>query len=168
MPPRHPRRLPSFDYIGFHRYFLTLCTESRRRYFTEAVIVEAVLRQMRTCAADQGFGILAYCFMPDHLHLLVEGQREDADGRRFITLLRQRSGFACRPYCANKLWQRFLYERVLRGEEATIPVARYILENPVRGKLVARAEDYAWSGSDMYGIREILDAAGAWSPPTSR
>jgi hypothetical protein len=47
---------------------------------------------------------------------------------------------------------------VLRGDEATLGVARYILENPVRAGLVARVEDYPFAGSMVYPIAEILAA----------
>jgi len=33
---------------------------------------------------------------------------------------------------ANRLWQRYGFERVLRDDEATLVVAKYILENPLR------------------------------------
>jgi len=31
----YPEHLPTFDYIGVYRYFLTFCTHERRRHFTE-------------------------------------------------------------------------------------------------------------------------------------
>jgi len=49
---------------------------------------------------------------------------------------------------------------VLRGDEATLVVARYILENPIRAGFVERAEDYSYSGSQVYSIEQILTAIG--------
>ena len=49
---------------------------------------------------------------------------------------------------------------VLRDDEATLIVARYILENPVRAGLVATPESYPFSGSEVYALGEILDAVG--------
>jgi len=46
----------------------------------------------------------------------------------------------------------------LRSDEAAISVARYILENPVRGGLVVRIEDYPYSGSTEYTLEQILEA----------
>ncbi len=45
------------------------------------------------------------------------------------------------------LWQEGYYERVLRSDEATETVVRYVLDNPVRAGLVQRAEDYSFSGA---------------------
>ena len=32
--------------------------------------------------AKQAFDVLAYCVMPDHVHILLEGQSDEADFRR--------------------------------------------------------------------------------------
>ena len=39
------------------------------------------------------FKVWAYCFMPDHLHLLLEGETKEADLKRLIVLFKQASGF---------------------------------------------------------------------------
>jgi REP element-mobilizing transposase RayT len=56
----------------------------------------------------------------------------------------------------NKLWQPGYYEHVLRKEEDTNEVLRYILNNPVRKGLVAHDLDYRYSGSMAMNIKEIL------------
>ena len=154
----NPGHLTSFDYIGFYRYFLTFCTDQRHRHFVVPEHVEIVLQQIVRAAADAGFAIVAYCFMPDHLHLLVEAQSEDSDGRQFIKRAKQFSGFYFKQTCCTPLWQRYGFEHVLRDDEATLGVARYILDNPVRAGLVARVEDYPFAGSMLYPLAEILAA----------
>jgi hypothetical protein len=46
----------------------------------------------------------------------------------------------------------------LRAEESALAVARYIFENPIRARLVARVEDYPFLGSSVYTVDEILEA----------
>ena len=58
------------------------------------------------------------------------------------------------------------YDRVLRADEDTVSVVRYILENPLRAGLVTRPEDYPYSGSSTYSIEALVDAA-AWVPRRS-
>jgi REP element-mobilizing transposase RayT len=96
--------------------------------------------------------------MPDHVHLLVEGQADDSDCRQFISRAKQYSGFHYRTAFRQRLWQRYGYERTLRGTEALISVARYILENPVRARLVTRIDEYPFSGSSIYSIEQIIEA----------
>lgn len=96
--------------------------------------------------------------MPDHLHLLIEGLQDDSDCLRFIKLAKQYSGFHFSQLRGRKLWQRYGFEHVLHDDELTLVVARYVLQNPVRGALVSDAKDYPFIGSGTYSIEELLDA----------
>jgi putative transposase len=115
----HPERLEAFDYIGFHRYFLTFCTFERRGVFVNNDAVGLVRTQLSRASSESQFSVSAYCFMPDHLHLLVEGLSESSDGRRLVALFKQLSGFHYQHMFRARLWQRYGYERVLRGDEDT-------------------------------------------------
>jgi putative transposase len=160
----HPTRVPHFPYTGIQRYFLTLCTENRRRVFVCEPTVSAALEHFRQSAARHGFANLAYCFMPDHLHLLFEACREDANLCPCVSDAKQRSGFAFRRSAAYRLWQTGYYDHVLRDEESVFAVVRYILENPVRAGFASRLGEYKFCGSDVYSMDEILACPEIWSP----
>lgn len=153
-----PKHLQGFDYLGCHQYFLTFCTDRRRRCFVTGDEVETVSTQSARAAGEQRVALLAYCYMPDHVHLLVEGEADDSDCLRFIARAKQFSGFHYKARFGQRLWQRYGYEHTLRSEEAAISVARYILENPIRAGLVARVEDYPFAGSSRYTVEQILDS----------
>jgi putative transposase len=154
LPP--PRRLQTFSYIGRHAYSLRFCTQDRRAVFVDHLVVDLVLSQFVLAARDTGIAILAYCFMPDHVHLVVAGTAEDADARAFIIRAKQLSGFVYGHANGVRLWQRYSYERVLRADESCDTVMRYVLENPVREGLVSRAHDYPFSGSCLHPLRDLL------------
>ena len=78
MFPKRPR-IAGFSYIGFHRYSLTICTSERKPLFSDAETVDAVLTTIRRSAEAHGFAVLACCFMPDHVHLIVGASSESAD-----------------------------------------------------------------------------------------
>ena len=105
--------------------------------------------------------MIAYCFMPDHLHLLVEGLAENSDCKRFIARLKQYSGFYYKRQFGTRLWQRYGFERVVRDSEHTFVIARYILENPVRAGLVAAIEENPFVGSFVYTLPELIASAYA-------
>ena len=157
MAQRHTPRLSTFDYIGSYRYSLTICTYKRRTLFTSPVNVERALLQISRSAERQRFEILAYCFMPDHLHMLVGGETAVSDARRFIDLARQLSGYAHRQATGDRLWQRSTWDRVLRSDDDTTTVIRYLLLNPVRAGLVERPLDYPGSGSLVFDRDALLD-----------
>ena len=168
MHNRRPR-LQGFAYTGFHRYFLTFCTAGRHKAFTNPSTVACVREQILSAAHTQGVAILAYVFMPDHLHLLVEGKREDADLKSFVHLAKQKSGFAYTRSYRHRLWQPSYYDRILREEEDTWDVIRYIVMNPVRANLVKQFTQYAFLGSAVMTRDELMQELAAmpatkWQP----
>jgi putative transposase len=154
----YPEHLKAFDYLGPRQYFLTFCTHERHRLFVRADAVGLVRTQIARASANACMSVVAYCFMPDHVHLLVEGQSDDSDCKRFIARAKQYSGFYYQAEFGGQLWQRYGYEHVLRDDEAMVSVARYILENPVRAQLAASVQDYPFSGSEVYSVEQLLEA----------
>jgi putative transposase len=148
--------LPAFGYTGVFRYSLTLCTFDRLPAFAEPPVVATVLSQLRSTAAKEGFAVLAYCFMKDHLHLLLAGDRDDSDLRRFVVRFRQASGYWYAQATGRRLWQEGYYDHVLRSEEDTRTVVRYLLGNPVRAGLTDSIGEYPWAGSDLFRIEDIV------------
>ena len=156
MHTNRPHRLRGFDYLGFYRYSLTFCTDFRARLFVEPEVVELVLSQFLRAVTEEEFSLLAYCFMPDHVHFLVQGNAESSDGHRLIKLGKQYAGYAYSQKYGCKLWQPWGFERVLRDDEATFTVARYIVENPVRAGLVKTVLDYPFVGSQVYELKDLI------------
>jgi putative transposase len=157
-----PERLKTFDYLGPQRYFLTFCTDRRHQAFTDREHVDLVHAQILRTSTLMAFEITAYCYMPDHLHLLVEGVEDRSDCREFISRAKQFTGFHYAQLTGRRLWQRYGYERTLRADDATPSVVRYILENPVRRGLVRNLEEYPFCGSSGYTMEELADAI-RWS-----
>ena len=153
-----PPRLDGFEYIGLYRYFLTFSARSRRAVFTDTITARETLAQVLRTASKEHFSILAYCLMPDHVRLLVEGTTERADVRRFAKMSKQRSGAAHALRCRGRLWQEGYHDRILRKDEDVKDIARYILENPVRAGLVRVPTDYPYLGSEIWTLTELFDA----------
>ena len=151
-------RLDGFDYTGGYRYFLTICTQGRARVFMTRDAVEVVLAQLLQSARDEHMAVIAYCFMPDHLHLLVEGTDPVSQLTKFVRVFKQRSAFHWKRVFGSELWQRSYFERVLRSHESSIEVARYILANPLRAGIVESVEDYPFLGSLTMPVRDVLDS----------
>lgn len=125
-----------FPYVGLHRYSLTICTKDRKALFVESMTVASVLTTIRQCGGTYGFAVFAYCFMPDHLHLIASATSAASDLRQFMTRCKQRAGYEYRQRTGEYLWQPSYFDHVLRDEEDTARAVRYVLENPVRKGLV--------------------------------
>ncbi|HEY9465944.1 MAG TPA: transposase [Vicinamibacterales bacterium] len=139
-----PKRLSSHNYLGIARYFLTFCTFERIQALADPDVAARTLEQFRRTAAIEQFAIRAYCLMPDHVHLLVEGLSARSDLKRFAKMAKQRSGGVHRRRCGVKLWQEGYFDRVLRDGDDPAALARYILDNPIEAGL----PNYPNVGSD--------------------
>ena len=63
-----------------------------------------------------------------------------------VSRWKQLTGYHIGRTHTKRLWQPDYFERVLRDDESTIVVARYILENPIRAGLAKGIGEYpfAW------------------------
>ena len=146
-------RLASFEYFGSYAYFVTCATEHGSQHFKDKAVVDSLLPVLRETSGRFGFSIYAYCFMPDHLHLLLVG-KDDSPLHRFMKLFKQQSSFAFKKAYGESLWQKSYYDHILRKEEALSDVALYILNNPVRKGLIASYQDYPFLGSFVFDVKK--------------
>jgi len=144
MKARRPSRLKTFNYKGKHRYFVSCATEARRKLLIDSDVVTALSDQiLRTCA-ERAFTVIAYVFMDDHIHLLVEGHSEDSHFVSMMTLLRQRTAIAYRRLTRERLWQEGYNERVLRPKDDVFGIIEYIRSNPSNAGLRPERSEYPY------------------------
>ena len=142
--PKRPR-LKDFDYVGTYAYFITILTKDRVAWFNKAEIVDGLRNILMETARLETFHILAYCFTPDHLHLLVVGEDDKSNLKKFISAFKQKTGYWFKMNYNENLWHVSYYDHILRKEESIESVAIYILENPVRKGLVSYFREYPFS-----------------------
>ena len=117
----------------------------RETTFFDEADYRLYLTLLRQGAAKAGAEIWAYCLMPNHVHAIVTPR--DADGlrrvfgdlhRRYTAHINARLGWT------GHLWQA-RFASVAMGEDHLAAALRYVSLNPVRARLVERAEDWPWS-----------------------
>ena len=158
---RKPNRLAAESYWGRRGYFLTICTDQRRRILTDTNFINALISILRQTCGIHGCNVYAYCFMPDHLHLVLTGQRDDASLPGFVQAFKSLGARESWKHNIKSLWQKGFYDHVLRRGESIDAAAWYVFLNPVRGGLVQQAEDWPYSGSFVFtwpGLRTVADA----------
>jgi REP element-mobilizing transposase RayT len=139
----------------FH-YSLTWCCERRERVFTQQDRVDLVREQVLRACRESEFEVVADCFMPDHVHKLVRGRSPTANGRQFIHLAKQYSGFYFKRTFKQRLWQRYGHDRFVRNDGDVKTIVQYVIENPVRAGLVTSVEHYPFIGSHIYTREELI------------
>lgn len=156
MPHFYPKHLPDFPYVGKLSYALEFTTESRALLLTENAAIDLVVQQFLRAATETGFAIVTYCLMPDHAHLVVDGERDDSDCLRFIKLAKQYSAYYYKQSFGQRLWQRYGYERFIRDAMERALTIRYLLANPVEAGLVGDPREYHGLGSQRYTVDELM------------
>ncbi len=105
---------------------------------------------LEVCKDKSGFEIYAYCFMSNHVHLLIKEGKEDL-------------GIAFRRIGATYVyWYNWKYSRrghlfqdrykseVVETDRYLQTVVRYIHRNPLKAGMVRELADYKWSSYGEY------------------
>ena len=156
MPHFYPKHLPDFPYMGKLSYALEFTTEERALLLNDNAAIDLVVQQFLRAGTERGFAIVTYCVMPDHAHLVVDGEREDSDCLAFIKLAKQYSAYYFKQAFGRRLWQRYGYERFIRDDMERALTIRYLLANPVRAGLVSDPREYHGLGSQRYTVDELM------------
>jgi putative transposase len=106
--------------------------------------------------------VWAWCLMPNHVHLILVPS--DADGLR-RALSRTHRTYAGIIHTRRKRTGHFWQGRfgsVVMDEAHLAAAVRYVSMNPVRARLVARAQDWRWSSvrAHLYGRNDGLTTRG--------
>lgn len=114
-----------------------------------------------------GVEVWAWCLMPNHVHLILVPS--DPDGLRHA-LARVHRGYAGTIQARRKRTGHFWQGRfgaVAMDEQHLAAALRYVSLNPVRARLVKRAQDWRWSSTRAH-LRGKDDSLTALAPIRDR
>ena len=133
-------RLPRFVLPGFPHH-VTQRGNRRERTFFEEGDYALYLDLLADAAARAGVEIWSYCLMPNHVHIVAVPRDEDGLRRCFRYVHRHYTGYInARLRVTGHLWQG-RFSSVAMYEPHLVSAFRYVALNPVRARLVERAED---------------------------
>lgn len=125
----------------------------RQRTFFEEADYALYLDLLADAAERARSEVWAYCLMPNHVHIVLTPSDEDGLWRTFGELHRRYTGFInARRRMTGHLWQG-RFGSVAMDEAHFVTALRYIALNPVRARLVERAEDWRWSSTRAFVAR---------------
>ncbi|MCG8512078.1 MAG: transposase, partial [Rhodospirillales bacterium] len=114
-----------------------------------------------TACRAAGVEVWAWCLMPNHVHLILVPQDPDGLRRSLSRVHRAYAGaIHAREERSGHFWQG-RFGAVAMDEAHLAAALRYVLLNPVRARLVARARDWAWSSlhAHLGGDDGVTDTA---------
>ena len=123
----------------------------------EPEIVNIFTGILTSVVAKMGCIIPAYCFMPDHQHLIITGKQSDSDIWKTVVSYKQKTGFWMSANKSGTNWQKDFYDHIIRNQEDIVRQVKYILDNPVRKGLVSSWQEYPFKGSIGCQMEDILN-----------
>jgi putative transposase len=158
-------RLSRQEYVGTGWFFITICVANRRKLFTTPKVCNWFLNIVRRAAATHSFAVHAYCLMPDHVHLLLEGRDPHSNLLAFIKVIKTKTSMPFMRKTGKPLWQKKFYDHILRRNDSPDDIAWYIWMNPVRAGLCQRPEEYPFLGSLTGAWHKTHRSSARWLPP---
>lgn len=129
--------------VAHQIYHITICTYQRQPFFACWRTGRVLVHILKDLQQQQVANSLAWVIMPDHLHWLMQlgDSHPLADA---LQLCKGRSAKAINQHLSRQgpLWQKGVNDRAIRKEEDLVQVARYIVANPLRARLVNKLGDY--------------------------
>jgi putative transposase len=124
-------RLPREHYRGAVNVAFTLCVAGKVGLFTDDKIVSAFVALLAASAKRHDCVVSIYCFMPDHVHVLLSGQGESSDTWAAVVGFKQQTGFWLAKHHQEVRWQKDFFDHIVRRDEDLGAQMRYIAGNPV-------------------------------------
>jgi len=156
-------------------YYLTSVTKNRLPVFRLNAIKSVGCAALNEARISGNFLILAYVIMPDHLHIISDGEQKAAVilrfingiiSRRIIDFLKQEGHHASLEKLRHEsyrrgheysLWDHHPNVRLLTSESMFMQRVHYTHQNPVRLGLVERADDYGYSSVRFWNRNPLED-----------
>ncbi len=140
-------------------YHVTARGNARQRIYTQAQDFQAFLELLGKLSARYHWLCQAYCLMSNHYHLLLE----TPDGNLSVGM-RQLNGiytqaFNRRHRKVGHLFQGRYHAILVDKDRYWLELARYIVLNPVRARMVKEPQAYPWSS---YRATAGTGASPAW------
>ena len=133
--------------------------------FLEDADYEAFLAVVREALGRSKVRIIAYCVMPNHWHFLVICDRI-ADLSKLMHWIEgthaSRWNVAHGTRGTGGVYQGRFGAVPIETSSSFLRVCRYVERNPVKAKLVTRAEDWQWSSAAKQRTIFNTDCLGMW------
>lgn len=153
--------------IPGHPHHVTQRGNGRARTFFEDGDYALYLDLLAANCKAAGVEVWAWCLMPNHVHLILVPS--DPDGLRHA-LARVHRSYAGTIQARRKRTGHFWQGRfgaVAMDEQHLAAALRYVSLNPVRARLVKRAQDWRWSSTRAH-LRGKDDGLTALAPVRDR
>ena len=141
---------------------------NRQDIFHKPGDFEAFLQAMADLKERKPFDLYGYCLMTNHFHLLLRPRAAPISRIMQSLLVSHTQRYHKHYRSGGHVWQGRFKSPVIQNDEHLLTVLRYIEANPVRARLVKRAEEYPWSSYGVHGLGEGGDLVDRLTMPLTK
>ena len=128
----------------------------RIKFFFDRDTYIYFLKRMKYYKNKYQIDILSYCLMPNHFHLFVRQTTEELKISKFISTLLNSYVKSINKKIdkSGTLFESKTKNKIIIDEHYFIWIIKYILENPVKARMVKRISDWEFSNAkDLLNMR---------------
>ncbi|MGH9447857.1 MAG: transposase [Terriglobia bacterium] len=127
---------------------------NRQDVFHKEADFQAFLKALGELKERKPFELYGYCLLNNHFHLLVRPLAASISRIMQSLLVSHTQRYHQHYRSGGHVWQGRFKSPVIQNDEHLLTVLRYIEANPLRAKIVERAEEYRWSSYRAHGLGE--------------
>jgi putative transposase len=150
------RYIMNKKHFGKYDDWLDQCLAESPRWLAQGEVARMVMQEIQRLDGER-YRMLAFCIMPNHVHLLVDmhhfnqttttnqaGATRSYPLTDALRLLKGRTARYCNQLLGRtgQFWHHESYDHVVRDENELERICAYILENPVKANLAR--DKYSW------------------------
>jgi putative transposase len=124
-------------------YFVTSRVEGCGSVFSDEPACKIVVDSLQFYRQRGDIELYGFVIMPDHIHLIIKM----GDDLTLEWWMNRFKSFVAHSLGRGPIWQKGYWSEVMTSVSLLEQKLTYIHENPVRGGLAERAEDYKWSSA---------------------
>jgi len=163
--------------MDFHRYyipgtavFITQVVQDRQPVFRDPQMVQLLRSTLRTVKELHPFTMLAYVFLPEHFHILIQPTGESNFSQIMHSLkpnfTKQYKRLTGKTESESfKFWQKRFWDHVIRDEHDLENHLHYIHYNPVKHGLIADPRNWVDSSYMEWEMRGLYSKELNWEEP---
>lgn len=155
--------LSEFRFEYFLKYEKVLETEKYCEYFLKNKKIAQIVADSIIFYDDNKYKLIAYTIMSNHVHLIIKpiwkaaSKTEKNDSfllddapytiSKIMQNIKKYSAKEANSILRNQgqFWQRENYDHIIRDENELYRTVEYVLNNPLKARLVDNIEDWKWN-----------------------
>ncbi len=142
--------LHSFNEIG--TYMITASTLHKNLFFKQEKELDLLQDLLLKLADHYQWRLEAWAVFPNHYHFIAQSSDNPDSLRKFIPHLHASSTKELNELhgtLGRKVWYQF-WDSKITFQKSYLATLNYIMQNPVKNKIVANAKEYRWCSASWF------------------